>query len=260
MREVVGVLVSPLDTMSTRCCRHSSLAADAAETRGEGRRVGATLLLVEDDHSIGSLVRDYLAGEGHAVIWVRSGEEALAEYPRHPIRLVVLDIGLPGIDGLEVCRRLRMQGDVPVLVLTARDEEADRLCGFAVGGDDYVTKPFSVRELAARVKAILRRTDPHAPEEMLVLGDVLLARTTREVSVGGSPVDLTPREFDLLAHLMVNPGVVLYRERLLEQVWGIEFPGGTRTVDQHIAQLRAKLGRPELIATVHGVGYKAVRR
>ena len=133
-------------------------------------------------------------------------------------------------------------------------------CGFAAGGDDYVTKPFSIRELAARVKAILRRTDPNTPEEMLVLGDVLLGRKAREVSVDGSPIDLTPREFDLLAHLMANPGVVLYRERLLEQVWGLEFPGGTRTVDQHIAQLRAKLGRPELIATVHGVGYKAVRR
>jgi DNA-binding response OmpR family regulator len=222
--------------------------------------VGATMLLVEDDHSIGSLVRDYLADEGYAVVWVRSGEEALAEYSRHPVRLVVLDIGLPGIDGLEVCRRLRTQADVPVLMLTARDEEADRLCGFAAGGDDYVTKPFSIRELAARVKAIIRRTDPHTPEETLVLGDVLLRCKAREVSVAGSPVDLTPREFDLLAHLLANPGVVLYRERLLDQVWGLEFPGGTRTVDQHVAQLRAKLGRPELIATVHGVGYKAVRR
>jgi DNA-binding response OmpR family regulator len=259
-REAGGVLASPLDTMRPECRLRFSGAQAAAGMRVEGGRVGAPLLLVEDDHSIGGLVRDYLAGEGHAVVWVRSGEEALAEYPRHPVRLVVLDIGLPGIDGLEVCRRLRTRADVPVLMLTARDEEVDRLCGFAVGGDDYVTKPFSMRELAARVKAILRRTDPHAPEEMLVLGDVLVGRKAREVSVDGSPVDLTPREFDLLAHLMANPGVVLHRDRLLEQVWGLEFPGGTRTVDQHVAQLRAKLGRPELIATVHGVGYKAVRR
>jgi DNA-binding response OmpR family regulator len=173
---------------------------------------------------------------------------------------VILDIGLPGIDGFEVCRRLRTHLDVPVLMLTARDEEADRVVGFAVGSDDYVPKPFSPRELAARVKAILRRTDPRPPQEMLELGDVVLAREAREVSVAGTPVELAPREFDLLCFLIENAGVALGRERLLEQVWGLDFPAGTRTVDQHIAQLRAKLGRPELITTVHGVGYKAVRR
>lgn len=219
-------------------------------------RVKATLLLVEDDRSIGGLLQDYLTDEGHSVVWVRSGEEALAEFRRHPFRLVILDIGLPGIDGLEVCRRLRASEEVPVLMLTARDEEVDRLCGFAVGTDDYVTKPFSVRELAARVKAILRRTDPRAPQEMLVSGDVLLAR---EVSVTGVVVELTAREFDLLAFLMTNAGIVFERQRLLEEVWGMEFPGGTRTVDQHVAQVRSKLGRPGLIQTVHGIGYKAVR-
>lgn len=249
-----------IDTMRPRCRREYTDAVAAASGRVWGRRVGATILLVEDEHSIGQLVRDYLGDEGYSVIWVRSGEEALAEVARHPVRLVVLDIGLPGIDGYEVCRRLRMRSDVPVLMLTARDEEADRVVGFAVGTDDYVSKPFSPRELAARVKAILRRTDPRPPQEMLELGDVVLAREAREVRVAGVEVELTPREFELLCFLVENAGVVLSRERLLEQVWGLEFPGGTRTVDQHVAQLRAKLGRPELILTVHGVGYKAVRR
>ena len=249
-----------LDTMRPRCRREYTDAVSATAGNAGGRRVGVTILLVEDEHSIGQLVRDYLGDEGYAVIWVRSGEEALAEVTRHPVRLVVLDIGLPGIDGYEVCRRLRMRSDVPVLMLTARDEEADRVVGFAVGSDDYVSKPFSPRELAARVKAILRRTDPRPPDEILALGDLVLARAAREVSVAGSPVDLAPREFDLLAFLIENAGIVLRRERLLEQVWGLEFPGGTRTVDQHIAQLRAKLGRPGLIATVYGVGYKAVQR
>jgi len=248
-----------LDTMRPRCRREYTRAVVAADAT-RGRRLSACILLVEDEHSIGQLVRDYLTDEGYSVVWVRSGEEALAEVTRHPVRLVILDIGLPGIDGFEVCRRLRARSEVPVLMLTARDEEADRVVGFAVGSDDYVPKPFSPRELAARIKAILRRSDPRPPDEILALGDVVLARAAREVSVAGSPVDLAPREFDLLAFLIENAGIVLRRERLLEQVWGLEFPGGTRTVDQHIAQLRAKLGRPGLIATVYGVGYKAVRR
>ena len=222
--------------------------------------MGATILLVEDGHHIGQLVHDYLRDEGYSVIWVRSGEEALAELPRHPVGLVILDIGLPGIDGFEVCRRLRASSDVPVLMLTARDEEIDRVAGFAVGADDYVPKPFSPRELAARVRAILRRTGPRAPGDVLELGDVLLWREAREVTVAGEQVELTAREFDLLAFFMENPGVVLDRDRLLDRVWGMEFPGGTRTVDQHVAQLRAKLRRPDLIETVFSVGYKAVRR
>ena len=245
--------------MRPRCRREYVDVAAAACGVVEGSRVRATILLVEDEHSIGQLVRDYLKDEGYAVVWVRSGEEALAEVTRHPVRLVVLDIGLPGIDGFEVCRRLRARSEVPVLMLTARDEEADRVVGFAVGSDDYVPKPFSPRELAARINAILRRTDPRPPDEILALGDVVLARAAREVTVAGSPVELAPREFDLLAFFIENAGVVLRRDRLLEQVWGLEFPGGTRTVDQHIAQLRTKLDRPELIQTVHGVGYRAVR-
>ena len=144
--------------------------------------MSACILLVEDEHSIGQLVRDYLTDEGYSVVWVRSGEEALAEVTRHRVRLVILDIGLPGIDGFEVCRRLRARSEVPVLMLTARDEEADRVVGFAVGSDDYVPKPFSPRELAARIKAILRRSDPRPPDEILALGDGDLARRASSTS------------------------------------------------------------------------------
>ncbi len=249
---------SDVDTMRPRCRRADLRVVAAARGPTEETRVSACILLVEDEHSIGRLVRDYLTDEGYQVVWVRSGEEALAEVSRHPVRLMILDIGLPGIDGFEVCRRLRARSELPVLMLTARDEEADRVVGFALGTDDYVPKPFSPRELAARVKAILRRAGSRPPDEVLVLGDVVLVRSAREVTVAGAPVDMTPREFDLLCHLAENVGVVLGRDRLLEQVWGLEFPGGTRTVDQHVAQLRAKLGRPELIQTVFGVGYKAV--
>jgi len=230
-------------------------------TAQPGRRaMGAMILLVEDEHSIGKLVQDYLRDDGYRVVWVRSGEEALIELGRHAIRLVVLDIGLPGIDGFEVCRQMRGESAVPIVMLTARDEEADRVAGFECGVDDYVPKPFSPRELAARIKAILRRTDPRPPDQLLVLDDVIVRRDAREVTVADVAVDLTPKEFDLLVFFIENPGVALSRERLLDRVWGLEFPGGTRTVDQHVAQLRAKLGRSQVIETIFGVGYKAVRR
>ena len=175
-------------------------------------------------------------------------------------RLVVLDIGLPDMDGFEVCRRIRARSAVPIVMLTARDEEPDRVAGLEVGADDYVPKPFSPRELVARVKAILRRAEPAAPQhELLELGDVVVRRDAREVEVGGAPVELTAKEFDLLAYLLENVGIVLSRERLLDRVWGLAYPGGTRTVDVHVAQLRRKLGRPELIRTIRGAGYKAVR-
>jgi two-component system, OmpR family, response regulator len=229
----------------------------AAPRRGRG--LGVTVLLVEDEHNIGALVRTYLEREGHSVVWARSGEEALAELTRHPVRMVVLDIGLPGIDGFEVLRRVRASSSVPVIMLTARDEEADRVVGLELGADDYVPKPFSPRELVARVKAVLRRTEGEAKREVLFLGDVAVDLTARASSVAGVPVALTLKEFDLLACFLEHPGVVLSRERLLELVWDLEFPGGTRTVDQHVAQLRAKLGGAVTIETVRGIGYKAVR-
>jgi DNA-binding response OmpR family regulator len=175
------------------------------------------------------------------------------------VRLVVLDLALPDMDGLEVCRRIRLRSSVPVVMLTARDEEADRLAGLDAGADDYIGKPFSPRELVARMKAVLRRVAPDADDSMLVLGDVVLRRSAREVGVAGEEVDLRPKEFDLLAYLMENRGAVLSRDLLLERVWGYDYAGGTRTVDVHIAQLRRKLGRPDLIRTIRGAGYKAVQ-
>jgi DNA-binding response OmpR family regulator len=218
---------------------------------------GSVLLLVEDDDSIGRLVKSYLEQQdGWRVLWLRSGEEAVVELRRHPVRLVVLDIGLPGIDGFEVCRQMRAQSKVPILMLTARDEEPDRVAGLELGADDYVSKPFSPRELAARIKAILRRVEQRNEDEVLAAHDIVLRRDSRDVSVSGSMIELTGKEFDLLACFLEHPGIVLSREKLLDLVWGMTYPGGTRTVDVHVAQLRRKIGDPDTIRTVRGAGYK----
>jgi DNA-binding response OmpR family regulator len=222
--------------------------------------MAGTVLLVEDEPSVGELVRGYLIRDGYRVVWVRSGEDALVELDRHRERIVVLDIGLPGKDGFDVCRDIRARSNVAILMLTARDEEADRIVGLEVGADDYLTKPFSPRELVARMKAILRRSEPQEGKEKSVsLGDVVLDRESHDVTVAGTPVSLTAKEFDLLAYFMANPGVVVSRDVLLERVWGQEYPGGTRTVDVHVAQVRRKLERPDLIRTLRGTGYKAVQ-
>jgi len=219
-----------------------------------------TVLVIEDEQNIANLVRIALEREGYRVVTVRAGEEGLSELERDSIALVILDIGLPGINGFEVCRRIRKKSSLPVIMLTARDEEVDRVVGLELGADDYVPKPFSPRELVARVKAVLRRTQPQRPRsDPLWLGDLVLRRSEHEVTVRGAVVDLTAMEFELLSFLMEHPGIVLSRDQLLEHVWGLDFPCGTRTVDQHIAQLRAKIGRPELIQTVRGLGYKVAR-
>ena len=221
---------------------------------------GGSVLLVEDEESLASLVQAYLVQEGFTVSSVASGEAALARIEREPVRLVVLDLNLPDMDGLDVCRRIRARSTVPVVMLTARDEEADRLAGLGAGADDYIGKPFSPKELVARMKAVLRRSEPAAGDEpMLTLGDVAVDRVGREVTVDGATVELRPKEFDLLAYLIQNRGVVVSRDLLLERVWGYDYAGGTRTVDVHVAQLRRKLGRPELIRTVRCAGYKAVQ-
>lgn len=216
-----------------------------------------TILVVEDDPNIGALVRTYLERDGFTAIWVRSGEAALTELPRHPVGLVVLDIGLPGIDGLELCRRIG--AELPVIMLTARDEVADRVAGLELGADDYLTKPFSPRELTARIRAVLRRASAGGADlAPLVLGPLTLSPSAREALLDDRELELTQREFDLLEYLMRRPGRVVGREELLEAVWGFISPGETRTVEVHIAQLRKKLGDPALIRTVRGVGYKAV--
>jgi len=220
-----------------------------------------TVLVVEDEASIADLVRLYLEREGFRVVWRSDGRSGLAAVEAERPRLVVLDLMLPGLDGFEVTRALRAGGGrLPIIMVTAREEEADRVLGLELGADDYVTKPFSPRELVARVKAVLRRTeaDPgDGPEPALHLGDLTVDPARHEVSFEGRPVALTAREFELLSYLVRNRGFVLTRDQILERVWGYAFPADTRTVDVHIRQLRAKLGERAPIRTIRGVGYKA---
>jgi DNA-binding response OmpR family regulator len=221
---------------------------------------GGRILLVEDEDDIASLVRAYLERDGFQVIRATRGMDGLQEFERHDIRLAILDLQLPDADGFDVCRAIRACSRVPVVMLTARDEEVDRVAGLELGADDYVTKPFSPRELVARVHAVLRRSEPDVEEDLLLAGDVVLDRRSQTAVVDGVEVELTAREFALVWHLAERPGVVVGRERILERVWGISFPGGTRTVDVHVGQLRRKLRRPGLIRTIRGSGYKLVPR
>ena len=200
------------------------------------------MLFAEDEEAIGSTVRTYLGRDGYRVVWCAPVRKRSPSYTRHPIHLVVLDIGLPGLDGFEVCRRLRAQSAVPILMLTARDEEPDRVAGLEIGADDYVPKPFSPRELVARVKAILRRSEPSPRDNRIELDDVVVDIEGREVTVGDESVELTAKEFDLSPYFLESPGGWHSRDRLLDRVWGMSYPGGTRTVDVHVGQLRRKLG------------------
>jgi DNA-binding response OmpR family regulator len=221
----------------------------------EPRRV----LVVEDEPVINDAVADRLRSEGFRVDQAYDGPSAVVRCAEVDPEIVVLDVMLPGFDGHEVCRRIQAANPVPVLMLTARDDEADVLVGLAVGADDYLTKPFRMRELVARVRALLRRVDRAAelaarPSARLVVGDLVLDTGTRRVTVAGEEAQLTPTEFDLLARLAVTPGEVLTREQLLADVWDWPDAAGTRTVDSHVRALRAKVGA-DRVRTVHGVGY-----
>jgi DNA-binding response OmpR family regulator len=188
-----------------------------------------------------------------------TGGEALSDVAAEMPALIVLDLMLPDIDGIEVCRRIRKSSDVPILMLTARDEDVDKIIGLEVGADDYLTKPFNPRELVARVKSILRRSGPERRQiesKQLQHGDLLIDAGRREVHVGDEEIQLAPKEFDLLWELLDHRGLVLTRDQLLERVWGYTFAGDTRTVDVHVRQLRRKLGDASPIVTVWGVGYK----
>ena len=221
--------------------------------------VKGLVLVVEDERAISDLLRMYLSREGFGVHVESDGVAGLAAARNlHPVA-IILDVGLPGMDGTEVCRQLRADNDwVPVLFCTARDDEVDRVLGLELGADDYVTKPFSPREIVARVKSVVRRaTRAQMGEGPLVLGEISLDQVTRRASVVGEPLDFTATEFDLLAHLMSNPGRVYSREQLLAEVWGYAAVVGTRTVDVHVAQVRSKLGDHSPIRTVRGVGYSA---
>jgi len=218
------------------------------------------IVVVEDDHHISDLVALYLRKDGFRVLQADDAESGLAVIDREQPRLVVLDIGLPGeLDGLDVCRRLSGRNPpVPVLVLSARDDEVDRVLGLELGADDYVTKPFSARELVARVHAILRRTGASAAPAAAVTtyGSVTVDTGRREARVGGEVAPLATREFDLLAFLVANEGLALSRQQLLDGVWGHDWFGDERTVDVHVRQLRKKLGTDLPLATVWGVGYR----
>jgi two-component system, OmpR family, response regulator len=224
------------------------------ETPGRG-----LILVVEDERPIADLVRLYLSRDGFGVHVEHDGAAGLAAARRLRPVACVLDIALPSMPGIEICRTLRDDGDwTPVVFLTARDDEVDRVLGLELGADDYVTKPFSPRELVARIRALLRRVAGPDGGRVRTLGGVTLDPGRRLVTVDGSPLSLTPTEFELLGHLLARPGRVFTREELLASVWGYASPAGTRTVDVHVAQVRAKLGAAAgLIRTVRGVGYTA---
>ncbi len=213
--------------------------------------------MVDDEANIADLVELYLRKEGFRVLKAASGEEGLTAAKRERPRLVVLDVGLPGIDGLEVCRKLQADAPLPVIFLTARDSEIDRVLGLEMGADDYLTKPFSPRELVARVKAVLRRTEGAAPAAAVIeVGRAVIDLGRREVQAAGVVVDLTAKEFELLRYLAERPGLALSRQQILDGVWGYGWYGDPRTVDVHVAQVRKKLAGAVALTTVRGLGYR----
>jgi two-component system response regulator BaeR len=217
------------------------------------------ILIIEDEHKIAALLRDYLQQSDYQVTLMASGERAVEEIRRHPPDLVVLDLMLPGKDGLTICREVRAFSDLPILILTAKVDEVDRLVGLEMGADDYICKPFSPREVVARVKAVLRRTRPGASPQRIESGALILDTATRQVSVSGSPLHLTPNEFDLLKALMSHPERVFERSDLIALVQGYDFEGYDRTIDSHIKNIRKKVAALlpdcQVIKTVYGVGY-----
>ncbi len=220
-------------------------------------QVGGRVLVVEDDADIADVLRRSLRNEGYEVRTSGDGEEALDVAVGFVPDLVVLDLGLPGLDGVEVCRRLRMEGDVPILILTARTETEDRVTGLDSGADDYLVKPFERKELLARIRALLRRRPPRGAASLEV-GDLTLNPDTREVRRGEREIELTNREFELLEFLMRNERLVVSRERLLDEVWGYDPTAATNTIDVFISNLRRKLetgGEPRLLHTKRGAGY-----
>jgi DNA-binding response OmpR family regulator len=216
-------------------------------------------MVVEDDPAIAQMVSLQLELSGYRTHVERDGLAALEAIRRDRPDVVLLDIGLPGLDGIQVCRRLRAADDwTPILFVTARDDEVDRVVGLELGADDYVTKPFSPREVIARIGSVLRRTrDRTEPRHELACGDVRLRPDERRAYAGDDEIAFTATEFDLLAYLMASPGRVYTREQLMRQVWGYDTVAGQRTVDVHVAQVRAKLGAHDVIRTVRGVGYAA---
>ncbi len=218
-----------------------------------------TILVVDDEKHIVQLTRLYLTNEGYRVETATTGREALEKARALAPDLIILDLMLPEIDGWEVCRQLRRESDVPIIMLTARSDDVDKIVGLELGADDYVAKPFNPRELVARVRAVLRRATRAVSERVLTVGDVRIDLGRREVTVAGRPITLRTKEFDLLAAFARHAGLVLDRETLLRLVWGYDFLGDSRTIDVHVTWLREKLAGSQVrIQTVRGVGYKLV--
>jgi len=220
--------------------------------------VAGTILVVDDEKNIVELARIYLRNEGFQVEAAYDGREALENARAHRPSLVVLDLMLPELDGFDVCRELRKESDVPIIMLTARGDDTDKIVGLEIGADDYLTKPFNPRELVARIKAVLRRSEAaKRPSKVIEAGDLRIDVLGREASVAGTPVPLRTKEFDLLLALAQNTGIAMARDRLLNMVWGEDFFGDQRTLDVHVAWLRDKIGASTAkIVTVWGFGYK----
>ncbi len=214
------------------------------------------VLIVEDDEAIAAPLAKGLEREGLDVDRVDNGTGALASVAASPFDVVLLDLGLPDLDGFDVCRELRAQSDVPIIVVTARSDEVDRVVGLELGADDYIVKPFGFRELVARIRAVARRRAPRAEHTPTELGRLVVDRRTRRVSIGDHEIALTPKEFDVLAYLAEDPGAVRSRQQLLEEVWDPHWYGPTKTLDVHVASLRKKLDDPAWIETVRGVGFR----
>jgi DNA-binding response OmpR family regulator len=215
-----------------------------------------SVLVVEDEENIAKIVQLYLEREGFQVMLASTAAECFDAFDKLAPDLVILDIGLPDEDGVEVCRRIRARHRTPIIMLTARDAEIDRVVGLEVGADDYVTKPFSPRELVARVKAVMRRAHPEPESEQVHIGPLVIDRGCHEVRRGDEVIELTAKEFDLLWYFCQNRGLVLSREQIIRAVWGYDYLGESRTIDAHVRQLRRKLGDDLPLKTKWGVGYQ----
>jgi DNA-binding response OmpR family regulator len=246
-----------MTTLITGGCSHTARrAGERLIALTEDRQ---TIVVIEDDPNISDLVAMYLRKQGYRVLQAEDAQRGLEYIERERPKLAIVDVGLPGeLDGLDVCRKLGAEHGPPVVLLTARDDEVDRVLGLELGADDYVTKPFSPRELVARVRAVLRRTEGATRSEAVVMevGPILVDTARREVRLNGEIVELTAREFELLAYLFSNHGLALSRRQLLDGAWGRDWYGDERTVDVHVRQLRKKLGSDLPLATVWGVGYR----
>ncbi|GIM28657.1 DNA-binding response regulator [Clostridium polyendosporum] len=216
-----------------------------------------TLLIVEDEFRIRLLLKDYFIREDFKILEASNGKEAIEIFSKNKVDLVILDIMIPKLDGFEVCKIIRESSSTPIIMLTAREDEDDKLLGYNLGADDYVTKPFSPKVLVAKVKALLRRTDSHRDTSILEFNDLTINKLSHEVLVNNNVINLSPKEYDLLIYLVSNQGIALTRYQILDNIWGIDYYGDTRTVDTNIKRLREKLlTASDYITTVRGSGYK----